>query len=510
MGVLFSAEGTEASVDAHNLPLGEIGRRSKTTSCTGYHISCFFGLVVVFLSGWLLNRYLFPILDQSNPIARECLTGCGALTLMAVALIATFKPHILSAKSLLAGALGCSIIGAIPIIYAMGAPLGGLLIIGPLVWAVGERLFIVIVGIACIRMTPRAAGLCISLAYVCSYVFRSILALAPDGICIAIYLCILPLVTLVVFPFARTILASAFESESPANCAVTKPSSLLPLNSQLFIALLVFAIIYGYALTWGELDRIPSFTAETIAVPIAVALAAFVRKKALNPDTLFIIAVLLVLAGFLIALMPELGSFVSSNMFLNSGSALFDILTYVVLIALGSRNQRGSVAMFAWGASLSAFGVVIGAQLGRFANHNGNGTVLSASMIFAFMAYVLVLTRLFSFKNTVESVTGTESIKVPVSLDDLDNECLKMSEEFGLTKREQEALILLAHGRNSRFIQDEMTVSYNTAKSHVKHVYMKLDVHSQQELLDLAESRLRQVSEATLPDSSMRMASETE
>jgi DNA-binding CsgD family transcriptional regulator len=493
-------------VDARNLPLGEIGRRSKISSLNSYHISCFSGLVVIFLSGWLLNRYLFPIFDQINPSARECFTGCGGLTLMVVALIATFRPHILSAKSLLVGTLGCSIIGAVSIIYAMGTPLEGPLIAGPLVWAVGERLFAVIAGIACIHMTPRATGLCIALAYAFSYALRSCLMLLPDEACIAIYMLILPVVTWIVFPFARNILASAFESESPANCAITKPSSLLPLNSQLFIALLVFAVIYGYALTWGESDRIPSFTAETVAVPIIVAAVALFHKKALDPDALFIIAVLLVLAGFLIALMPELGSFVSSNMFLNSGSALFDILTYVVLIALGSRNQRGSVAMFAWGASLSAFGVVIGAQLGRFANNNGNSTVLSAVMIFVFMAYVLISTRLFSFKSTVESVTSTENIKIPVSLDDLDNECSSMSKEFGLTKREQEALVLLAHGRNSRFIQEEMTVSYNTAKSHVKHVYMKLDVHSQQELIDLAESRLRQIPKAYPADSNSHAA----
>ncbi|MCR5582478.1 MAG: LuxR family transcriptional regulator, partial [Eggerthellaceae bacterium] len=31
------------------------------------------------------------------------------------------------------------------------------------------------------------------------------------------------------------------------------------------------------------------------------------------------------------------------------------------------------------------------------------------------------------------------------------------------------------------------TISRNTAKSHIKHVYSKLGVHSHQELIDLAE-----------------------
>ena len=37
-------------------------------------------------------------------------------------------------------------------------------------------------------------------------------------------------------------------------------------------------------------------------------------------------------------------------------------------------------------------------------------------------------------------------------------------------------------------LQDALTLSYNTVKTHVKRIYKKLDVHSQQELIDLAEN----------------------
>ena len=48
---------------------------------------------------------------------------------------------------------------------------------------------------------------------------------------------------------------------------------------------------------------------------------------------------------------------------------------------------------------------------------------------------------------------------------------------------------MLARGRNAYHIQDELTLSYNTVKTHVKRIYRKLDVHSQQELIDLVEKR---------------------
>ena len=38
-----------------------------------------------------------------------------------------------------------------------------------------------------------------------------------------------------------------------------------------------------------------------------------------------------------------------------------------------------------------------------------------------------------------------------------------------------------------RFVMEHYVISRNTVKSHVKHIYAKLGVHSQQELIDLVE-----------------------
>ena len=37
--------------------------------------------------------------------------------------------------------------------------------------------------------------------------------------------------------------------------------------------------------------------------------------------------------------------------------------------------------------------------------------------------------------------------------------------------------------------QETLVVSYNTVKTYVSHVYAKLGVHSQQELIDIVEGR---------------------
>ena len=50
-------------------------------------------------------------------------------------------------------------------------------------------------------------------------------------------------------------------------------------------------------------------------------------------------------------------------------------------------------------------------------------------------------------------------------------------------------MMLLARGRNAGYIQDTLFISYNTVTTHRKHIYQKMGIHSQQELLDLIEGR---------------------
>jgi DNA-binding CsgD family transcriptional regulator len=66
--------------------------------------------------------------------------------------------------------------------------------------------------------------------------------------------------------------------------------------------------------------------------------------------------------------------------------------------------------------------------------------------------------------------------------------CLAVADAYLLSKRETEVLFLLAKGHNSAAIQKALFISAGTANTHMRHVYAKLDVHSQQELISLVES----------------------
>lgn len=57
----------------------------------------------------------------------------------------------------------------------------------------------------------------------------------------------------------------------------------------------------------------------------------------------------------------------------------------------------------------------------------------------------------------------------------------ELSSRFGLTQREEQVAILLAHGRSNQAIARELQISVHTARHHTQRILSKLQVHSRGE-----------------------------
>lgn len=66
----------------------------------------------------------------------------------------------------------------------------------------------------------------------------------------------------------------------------------------------------------------------------------------------------------------------------------------------------------------------------------------------------------------------------------------EVAAEHGLTKREREVLAYLARGRNAQHIANALVISDGTARTHIMHIYQKLSVNSQQQLINLVEGKI--------------------
>lgn len=81
--------------------------------------------------------------------------------------------------------------------------------------------------------------------------------------------------------------------------------------------------------------------------------------------------------------------------------------------------------------------------------------------------------------------------------------CAMMAREFDLTAREVEILRFLARGRNKQAISEELVLSPNTVKTHIRNIYVKIGVHSQQELIDMVEREQGKLTEEGMNGSSL-------
>lgn len=60
--------------------------------------------------------------------------------------------------------------------------------------------------------------------------------------------------------------------------------------------------------------------------------------------------------------------------------------------------------------------------------------------------------------------------------------CDALARECGLTPRETEVLALVALGHPTAQVEEELFVSHNTLKTHLRHLYAKCEVHTREEL----------------------------
>lgn len=178
---------------------------------------------------------------------------------------------------------------------------------------------------------------------------------------------------------------------------------------------------------------------------------------------------------------------------LSAGNTLFDMVAWSVLAAVAMRNVHGSMAVVAWGRGVSGIGTIVGAAFGvwstkAFADNEHAAILVAGAFVLFFVGYALIGLKDFSFAGAIEGVVPlVEEPEAKTPEKEFEERCAAIGDRCGLTPREREVFVMLARGRNREYIQEQLVVSRNTVKAHVKHVYAKLGIHTHQELLDMVE-----------------------
>ncbi len=195
------------------------------------------------------------------------------------------------------------------------------------------------------------------------------------------------------------------------------------------------------------------------------------------------------------ALIPVSGSHVglAISFLVKFAYVWFTLFALMLLANLAFRFDLPTLRMFAIARACSEGAMFAGMTLRRFVQGQGltqdMGVLLLCSLVGIVAIAVCVL--LWKSEPAVNADWGTAGIelesgeRVVSPRERLIDRCEQLAEEYGLTAREAEVLALLAQRKTRSEIEQELFLSQNTVKTHIRHVYAKLDVHSKEDVYDL-------------------------
>lgn len=282
--------------------------------------------------------------------------------------------------------------------------------------------------------------------------------------------------------------SSAGQADGPADGA------RIPYRLMAVVSLVVLTI---YALRASlPPETLPLSHLGSLVMPAAIAAVFALRAGAGRLRLLYNASLaMLVAAAALVALGADalgagasLAAFSLAAASADASYASFSVFYFTVLCSLSRRYGIDSVRLFALAFGLECAAGLAGELGARWAAAAGWGLAAAVSVAagLAVVAFVCLSTDddYRTSWGTRRAVTGGESIaNYYYSLPDI---CTAVARRYGLSRREEEVLMLLVQRKTAPDIARELCISEATVKSHSRSIYRKVDVHSRDELLELA------------------------
>lgn len=303
--------------------------------------------------------------------------------------------------------------------------------------------------------------------------------------------------------------------------------------ARLVVAVAIFAIVVGITRGFATMNEslqtvsdqgvVIAFGTATIAAVVFFAVALLVRD--FDISRLYYPATILAAAGILI--MPCLsimfgieGDSVFEGQAIGIAYALFIMVIWCLCSHVSYVTSISSIRVFGWGRGASAAGTTVGWLMGflMMKESAADGTFLVGISIA--MAFVLLIVAMLVFNDRAigqvlssargkvfgqedsrysqQDASGFEMSSTNLGPEEMARRegswtkgCNAIAAECKLSPREREVLFLLSKGRTIDYIHNELGISFNTAKTHIRNVYTKIGVHTRQELLDMVEEHRR-------------------
>lgn len=251
-------------------------------------------------------------------------------------------------------------------------------------------------------------------------------------------------------------------------------------------------VMLGTANAAGTLSEL---FADSVVVMMGVPCAgafAFLCAARLAPATMLTyldrVGVPLMIVGCIIALaVPE--PFMPVGLAcIMAGFVVSDLFMWFLNAEMVSRSGRSPLEVLARSCLVEWAALALGFLVTGLAAHfgaDGNG-MEGLRWLFAVCAVLLVVACNFAF-TSVDAVRIIEAHEGAKGEERLAGACGVLAEQYGLSQRESEVMLFLASGRTVPYIQEKLTLSQSTVKTHVRSIYRKLEIDGKQSLIDLVE-----------------------
>lgn len=186
----------------------------------------------------------------------------------------------------------------------------------------------------------------------------------------------------------------------------------------------------------------------------------------------------------------------ASCVLLMLGFASYDMLGLSRLLSTISAQDVSFTRYFVLGRFGNAFGVFAGwalAAASLAATGLLENQLVTQALPLVLIVVLTVLVMVCSYWGQPGSGKPGKDEAAVDSVGVWRRSCEDLCDAFGLSSREREVFALCAKGRDSAYICSALYISAHTVKSHVYHIYNKIGIHSQQELISMVEQRAEEL-----------------
>lgn len=276
---------------------------------------------------------------------------------------------------------------------------------------------------------------------------------------------------------------------------------------KLMFSIMIFSFLCRMfdAIPLGGIDPFAFFGGSSLFSLVVVGavflLFAAILKDRFSPTLTYRLSLPIMVAGFIaIALFFDTHAALSV-LLINIGYEFFDILSWILFTEISRRKDENPLRIFGLGVAFMFIGMAVGYLGGEVLNAliiNGAVQITVIAMLSIFS--LVVVGFLVIPEGTIEHLAHAirpdkkdggdkvEAVEETVNDSRLECSCSSVAEAYRLTPRESEVLVLLAYGRTLAIIARDLQIAKGTARTHIENIYRKLDVHKQQELIDLVDN----------------------